>query len=338
MTVTVTAVAIAAAKTNNFSKTKSSVTASYTAFSFIKFPDYYSIGVIMKILVFGSCNIDFVYDVESIVAPGETVSANELQKHPGGKGLNQAIAIARAGGKVFFAGKIGENGLFLKKLAEKNGINTEYLKVSNCDSGHAIIQVDKNGENSIIVFAGANSQIDNRFCDDVLKDFESGDIIVLQNEISNLEYIIEKSYKKGMKIFLNPSPITNSIKNIDFNKLYCLIVNETEAKDIFGITTEDDFAKIITNKYPKLCVVMTLGKNGSMCVENGKTFFSPAIKTNVVDTTGAGDTFTGYFIHFLTQGNSSEKCLHIANTAASIAVSKKGAASSIPKFDEIDIL
>lgn len=292
----------------------------------------------MKILVFGSCNIDFVYSVDSIVSPGETVSAGELQKHPGGKGLNQAIALARAGAKVFFAGKIGENGLFLKKLAEKNGIDTDYLKVSDCDSGHAIIQVDKNGENSIIVFGGANSQIDNAFCDDVLKNFESGDIIVLQNEISNLEYIIEKSYEKGMKIFLNPSPITESVKNIDFNKLHCLIVNETEAKEIFGITNKDEFVKEITDKHPKICAVMTLGKNGSMCVENGKEFIAPAVKTNVVDTTGAGDTFTGYFIHFSTQGISPEKCLKTANTAAAIAVSKNGAASSIPKFDEIDIL
>lgn len=291
----------------------------------------------MKILVFGSCNIDFVYSVDSIVSPGKTISANELQKHSGGKGLNQAIALARAGAKVYFAGKIGENGLFLKKLAEKNGIDTNYLKVSDCDSGHAIIQVDKKGENSIIVFGGANSQIDNAFCDDVLKNFESGDIIILQNEISNLEYIIEKSYEKGMKIFLNFSPITDNIKNIDFNKLHCLIVNETEAKEIFATTNKNELSQKITDNYSKLCVVMTLGKNGSMCVENGKEFFAPAIKTNVVDTTGAGDTFTGYFIHFSTQGYTTEESLKIANTAASVAVSKSGAADSIPKFDEINI-
>lgn len=285
----------------------------------------------MKILVFGSCNIDHVYSLDHIFAPGETISADAYNVFPGGKGLNQAIATAKADCPVFFAGCIGRDGLFLRDMLDNSGVNTEYLKITDLSTGHAIIQVDRNGQNSIMIFSGSNGNITEEYIDSVLSHFSSGDIILLQNEINNLDLIISKANAMGMKIILNPSPFRDSFRKYDFDSFFCIILNETEAAQWCGST--DGFLEMIKNK--KADAVLTLGGDGCVYCHNGEIKKYPSYRTEVVDTTAAGDTFTGYFISGLYNGNSIDDTIKTASAAAAIAISKEGASSSIPSMETV---
>ena len=292
-------------------------------------------GAFMKILNFGSLNIDMVYSVENIVSPGETVSSLNMELFPGGKGLNQSIALARAGGEVYHAGLIGEDGKMLSDILAENGVNLKHLKTAPCKTGHAIIQVEESGENCILLFAGANHQVTTDFIDEVLADFSDGDILVLQNEISNLPYIVKKAANKGMKIVLNPSPFNDVINKIDLNDLYCIILNEIEAQDISG-TDVSDFENWVNKNYPDLKVMLTLGKNGCRFIEGKASVYQPIFPVKAVDTTAAGDTFTGYFVVGLCNGKPINEILVKASAASALAVSKKGAAPSIPTRKEVE--
>lgn len=181
----------------------------------------------MKILNFGSCNVDYVYSMERIVAPGETLSASKMELFPGGKGLNQSVAVAKAGAKVYHAGIIGNDGDMLFDILHKNGVDTTYINRVDAKNGHAIIQVDESGENSIFVHKGTNGMITERFVDCVIENFEKGDIILLQNEINNLEYIIDKAYQKGMRIFFNPSPFNQKLLEIPKGKVDVILDTDT---------------------------------------------------------------------------------------------------------------
>lgn len=284
----------------------------------------------MKILNFGSCNIDYVYSVKNIVRPGETIRASGLCKYPGGKGLNQSIALARAGAEVYHAGCVGRDDDILRKILNESGVNTDYLRVAEDHTGQAIIQVEDSGENSIVLYNGANFCVDKAYVDEVLGNFSEGDILVLQNEISNVPYIVKRGKEKGMKIFLNPSPFNEVISEIDLDDIYCIILNETEAES-FGFT---DFFREVKDKHPKLRVVLTLGSKGSVYTFRDECIRQTAYKVNDVDTTAAGDTFTGYFISAYADGNIQNAML-LASTAAGIAASRSGAAPSIPCMDEV---
>ncbi len=289
----------------------------------------------MKVLVFGSSNIDYVYKVSHLVKPGETISALSAECFPGGKGLNQAIAVAKSEIDVYYAGCIGAEGLFLKEVMEKAGVNTQLVKITNETSGKAIIQVDEKGENSIILFAGANHSVTKEYVDEVLAYFDKGDIILLQNEINNIEYIVEKAYDKNMQIFLNPSPMHENLKCLDLNKIQYLILNEVEAWEFCNYTEAKHVLKYFREKYKDLRVVLTLGIKGSLYFDNENEFFCPAFLVDTVDTTSAGDTFTGYFISGIKNGYSIPKILKTATAASALAVSRKGASSSIPYIHEV---
>ncbi|MBE6762384.1 MAG: ribokinase [Ruminococcaceae bacterium] len=288
----------------------------------------------MKILNFGSLNIDMVYDVEHIVTPGETISSLNMQLFPGGKGLNQSLAVRRAGGEIYHAGCIGDDGKMLSNLLLDNGVNLKHLKTIPQKTGHAVIQVEKSGENSILLFAGANHQVTTDFIDEVLSDFSKDDVLVLQNEISNLPYIVKTAAQKGMKIFLNPSPINEVINEIDFNDIYCLVLNEIEAECISKMNIAN-FKEWVNENYPNLKVMLTLGKNGCRFIDGEKITEHPIFNVDVVDTTAAGDTFTGYFVVGFCREEPIEKVLRFASAASALAVSKKGAASSIPSLSEV---
>ena len=182
--------------------------------------------IVMKILNFGSLNIDYVYSLDHIVMAGETISSKGLNIFPGGKGLNQSVALARAGAQVYHAGCVGKDGQLLIDTLSGDGVDMTYLKVVDEKSGHAIIQVSGDGENSIVLYAGANNMISCEQVDDVLSGFSAGDILVLQNEINNLEYIIDKAYEIGMQIIFNCAPIKENVVALDFSKISCVILNE----------------------------------------------------------------------------------------------------------------
>lgn len=290
----------------------------------------------MKILNFGSCNIDYVYNIDHIVVPGETEIADCINKYPGGKGLNQSIAISKSGSEVFHAACVGNDAEMLLKILSECGVNTKYIRTLDIPNGHAIIQVSEQGENSIFIYPGSNARITVDFVDSVLEQFSSGDIILLQNEMNNVKYIIDKAYEKKMTVVFNPSPFNKSIDEVDFNKISYLILNEVEARGVSGEDNPDEILKYFRNTYPQLKVVLTLGEKGCIYTDNLNTYSQPAFRTNVVDTTAAGDTFTGYFVSGIARKLNIRDILNTASCAAAIAVSRKGAAPSIPYKNEVD--
>lgn len=289
-----------------------------------------------KILNFGSLNIDKIYGLDHIVKEGETISASSYDEGMGGKGLNQSIALKRAGADPIHAGFVGEDdGDILLDYMAENEIDFLVKKVSG-KSGHAIIQVDKNAKNSIIVEAGANKNIDKSYIDQVLAEFYEGDYLLLQNEISNLQYIVDMASKKKMKIFLNPSPVDETIKTIDFNKIDSLILNETEAYELSGCENSDEIIDYFRKNYKDLNLLLTLGKDGGIYSSKDTEIKFSSFKTHAIDTTGAGDTFLGYFLASISKGADLEKSLNIASLAAGLACSKSGAANSIPSLKEVE--
>ena len=187
----------------------------------------------MKVLNFGSLNIDYVYSVEDFVKKGETISSNKLNVFSGGKGLNQSISLSKAGVNVCHAGMIGHDGTFLEKTLKQSGVDIKYLKKSeSVRTGNAIIQNNRQGDNCIILYGGANQEITKGFVDTVLREFASEDWLVLQNEINEIPYIVEQAHKKGMKIILNPSPMNKRIFEINLNYIDCFILNEIEAQEL----------------------------------------------------------------------------------------------------------
>lgn len=289
----------------------------------------------MKILNFGSINIDIFFRVEHIVRPGETISSESIEKRAGGKGLNQSVALAKVSDSVYHAGSIGTDGNFLIEEMENFGVDTSLLKKSDKLTGNAIIQVDDKGENSIVLYKGANFDNSEAYVDEVLSHFEKDDILVLQNEINCMPYIINKAYEKGLKIVLNPSPITDEIEKIDLDKIDLLLVNETEAKALAKVSDAKEAVNYFRENFPSLKVVETFGKNGSMYFDKDNLINQDSFKVDAVDTTGAGDTFTGYFVTYFYKGEKITKCLEVATKASALSVTKKGASISIPSHEAV---
>ena len=273
----------------------------------------------MKILNYGSLNIDYVYTVPHFVRPGETLAAVRRDIFPGGKGLNQTTALSRA-------------------LGTASGVDTSLLGEYDAPSGHTFIQVDASGQNSIVYYAGTNKMQTKDFIDGVLAHFSKGDFIILQNEINMLDYIIEKAHERGLVIFFNPSPFEKSILDLPLHCIDCFLVNEVEAADIAEVPvgSGNELLSAVMKKFSRASIVLTLGKHGVVYRDASGTYRHGVYDVNVVDTTAAGDTFTGYFIVCRALGMPVEKALEYASKASSIAVSRKGASPSIPTFDEVE--
>lgn len=289
----------------------------------------------MKILNFGSCNIDHVYSLDHIVTVGETETTHRFETFPGGKGLNQSIAVARAGAKVYHAGCVGCDAEMLTDILYESGVDLTYLDKTDEKNGHAVIQVSKRGENSIFLYPGSNEMVEKQYIDRVLDNFNKGDIILLQNEISNVDYIIEKAYQKQMCIILNPSPINEKLEKIDFSKLTYIVLNEVEAKEISGIENPEESLAHIKKQYPSLKILLTLGVNGCIYSDEETEVRQSSFVVDAVDTTAAGDTFTGYFVAGLSENEDYKRILTLSCAAAAISVSRKGAAPSIPDKAEV---
>ena len=283
----------------------------------------------MQVLNIGSLNIDIVYRVPHIVRPGETLSSFSVNRHAGGKGLNQSVALARAGVEVAHAGAIGQDGMFLRELLEKENVDCSGIEVlQNEPTGCAVIQVADDGENSIILLHGANFEVTPATVRKALEKMPKGSLVLLQNEISSLKECIEFAAEMNMRIFFNPSPMDKTIAALPLEAVDTFMVNENEARDL----------KMFTGKRIAGCnILTTFGARGAEYRGCGGEFIQvPAASAgNVVDTTGAGDTFTGYFIASLVQGKNPEAALKAAAAAAAVAVTRHGAAESIPYLDEL---
>lgn len=289
-----------------------------------------------KILNFGSLNIDYVYSLDHIVKEGETESSHGYQIFEGGKGLNQSVALSRAGSQVYHAGRIGKEGLFLKQALEENGVDCRFTELDDGANGHAIIQRSASGENCIILLSGANHQISKADIDRVLSEFGAEDILVCQNEISQMDYLIPAAYQRGMRIVWNPSPITDVVNRVDFNHITWLIINEIEGAQITGENDPEQILRFFKEHYPQLRVVLTLGGDGSVYQDSDVTLRQCRYTVPVQDTTAAGDTFLGYFVSQVAAGEELPAALRMASMAAALAVSKQGAMPSIPMRGEVE--
>lgn len=290
----------------------------------------------MKILVFGSLNIDKVYGVAEFPRPGETIAALSYDSFCGGKGLNQAIAAARAGGEISFAGMIGEDGAMLSQALRREGIDIRHLRQIAGASGHAVIQVAKTGQNCIMVYGAANARVDESFVDAVLEDFSAGDVLLLQNEISAIGHIIRKAHEKGMTVFFNPSPIDGQIAQYPLDMVDYFIVNEVEGAHLTGKQEPGEILTALRARFPNASFVLTLGPAGARYLGRDGTMASCGVlDVPVVDTTAAGDTFCGYFLSSVCAGHAPKTALDIAMVASNIAVTRAGAEPSIPRADEV---
>ena len=289
----------------------------------------------MKVLNIGSMNLDLVYSVDHIVQPGETEASTALDTFLGGKGLNQSMALAKAGVEVYQGGMIGEDGQPFLDACLEYGVKADYIRKVPGKSGHAVIQRDKNAQNCILLYGGANQMLTEEYVDSVLADFGAGDILLLQNEVNQMPYIVEKAYEKGMQIALNPSPFNEKLNEVDMAKISIFLMNEVEGNQITGLTDPDEIIAEMLKRFPKARIVLTLGKDGAVYADAEQKHFQPIFKVQAVDTTAAGDTFSGYFLAGLLDGMSVPDILKMSAKASSIAVTREGAVPSIPYRNEV---
>ena len=289
----------------------------------------------MKVLNIGSLNLDYVYSVDHIIQPGETESTGGRNIFLGGKGINQSMALAKAGADIYHAGLIGSDGEVFIDACKEYGVNHDYIRKIDGATGHTIIQVDKNAQNCILLYGGANQMLTENYVDEVLAGFEKGDILLLQNEVNQLPYIIEKAYEKGMQIALNPSPFNEKLNAVDMTKISIFLLNEVEGGQITGLTDPDEVLEKMREMFPHAKIVLTLGKDGAKYAEGDNVYYQPIFKVKAVDTTAAGDTFTGYFLAGLIEGMEIPEILKMSAKASSIAVTREGAVPSIPYKEEV---
>ena len=296
----------------------------------------------MKILSFGSLNIDYVYSVPHFVKKGETLSAKELNVYTGGKGLNQSIALARAGVETYQAGAIGTDGMFLLEQLKEAGVKTDLVKIlDGVRTGNAIIQNDDEGDNCIVLFGGANQAITKEQVDEAFKDFTNEDYLLIQNEINELSYIVERAKEEGMKIILNPSPMNEKIMKLPLDQIDYFILNEIEAMQILEMDKPEEIdgkyiAGLLHERFKDATIVLTLGSEGSVCISDDEYVEQSIYKVKAIDTTAAGDTYTGYFIAGILKGKTIKESMDIASKASAIAVTRQGAAPSIPVLEEVE--
>ena len=289
----------------------------------------------MKVLNIGSMNLDLVYSVDHIVQPGETEASFSMETFLGGKGLNQSMALAKAGVEVYQGGLIGEDGQPFLDACQQYGVKADYIRTIPGKSGHAVIQRDKNAQNCILLYGGANQMLTEEYVDSVLADFGKDDILLLQNEVNMMPYIVDKAFEKGMQIALNPSPFNEKLDAVDMKKISIFLLNEVEGGQVTGLTDPDEIIAKMLEMFPHAKIVLTLGKDGAIYADASQKHFHPIFQVKAVDTTAAGDTFTGYFLAGLMEGMPIPEILKMSSKASSIAVTREGAVPSIPYRSEV---
>lgn len=287
------------------------------------------------ILSYGSLNLDLVYQVPHFVQAGETLSSTSRTVHCGGKGLNQSIAVSRSGQKVHHAGLLGPEGTRLAELLSGSGVDLRYLKHTDVPQGHAVIQVQPDGQNCIFLYGGSNQAVTPQEIDEVLMQLNAGDYLLLQNEIANLTYLLRAAARRGLRVVLNASPISDELLNADLSGVDWLVVNEIECAAMAGCGDAQAGYETLKQRYPSLGILLTLGSEGSVSWKDGTEVRQCAYPVKAVDTTGAGDTFMGYFVGCLAQGMERQTAMQYASMASAISVTRPGAAASIPLMDEV---
>ena len=289
----------------------------------------------MNVVNFGSLNIDHVYAVDHFCRAGETIHTKCYTQNAGGKGLNQSIAVSRSGQKVHHAGLLGPEGTRLAELLSGSGVDLRYLKHTDVPQGHAVIQVQPDGQNCIFLYGGSNQAVTPQEIDGVLMQLNAGDYLLLQNEIANLTYLLRAAARRGLRVVLNASPISDELLNADLSGVDWLVVNEIECAAMAGCGDAQAGYETLKQRYPSLGILLTLGSEGSVSWKDGTEVRQCAYPVKAVDTTGAGDTFMGYFVGCLAQGMERQTAMQYASMASAISVTRPGAAASIPLMDEV---
>ncbi len=283
----------------------------------------------------GSINIDRVFRVPRFVQPGETLTATSCETKAGGKGLNQSLAMARAGVSVRHAGCVGSDGLWLRGMLREDGVDVSLVRQVSEPQGTAFIQVSEAGENCIVLYPGSNHSLTERQVAEILDTAGAGDYVVLQNETSCVAQILSGCAERGLRVVFNPAPYTDEVSTMDFGAVAWLVVNEIEVEGLTGTADPDAAWSQLHARWPEMGLVVTLGEQGSVAFSGDRRIVQPAFAVDAVDTTAAGDTFIGYFVAGLADGLPLATCLHQASLAASVTVTRHGAAPSIPWASEL---
>ena len=295
-----------------------------------------------NICVIGSLNMDLVVNVDTMPKPGQTIIGSNFKEVPGGKGANQAVAMARLNGNVSMIGKVGEDGFgqTLINSLKNDKVDTTYIQTSKGATGVALITVDKNAQNSIVVSPGANFEVKEDDIDNNIEAIKNSDIVVLQLEtpLDTIKYALNKAKELNKYTILNPAPAVKLddeiIKNVDL-----LTPNETELEIISGVSIESEediqkAAQIMIEKGVKELIV-TLGSKGSLYINKEKSMFKKAYKVEAVDTTAAGDSYTGALAVALSQDKNIEDAMDFASKVGALSVLKEGAQSSLPTLEDV---
>lgn len=289
----------------------------------------------MKIYCLGSLNIDYVYQVPHFVRPEETLSSETMNIFPGGKGLNQSVALGKAGASVVHGGIINRSDEFLTSVLDTAKVDISRIKTTDTPTGHAIIQVEQSGQNSILLYPGANHKFTQDYIEYVLGDAAQDDMILIQNEINCLDIVFDVAHRKKMQIALNPSPFDKKLLTLPLSQVTWWIFNEIEGRELTGKSVPAEIVSAMYEKFPDSNILLTLGDKGCLFKNAFLDLFQPAYRTTAIDTTAAGDTFTGYFLAMVAESKSLSDALKIASYAASLAVSRAGSSESIPYLKEV---
>ncbi len=290
-----------------------------------------------RIINFGSLNIDHVYQVDRVSRPGETILSKDYARFAGGKGANQSLAIARAGARVVQVGKIGQEGRWMIETMRRDGVDTSHIAVSDDPGGHAIIQVDPAGENTIVIFGGTNRQISREQIDRALQSSQADDLVLLQNEINGIREIMEKASALSLPVYFNAAPKHEEIDDYPLQLVDTFFINELEGEALTGRSEPLAIVHGMLSRYTAANVVLTLGSRGLLYGNREGIVERNAERVvEAVDTTGAGDTFIGYFMAGLSRGRDLHETLMHAGIAAALCVTRAGAADSIPFAAELD--
>jgi len=277
----------------------------------------------------GSINIDHVYRVPHFPKPGETLLSDSYIKGLGGKGANQSIAIARAGGQVAHIGAIGEDALWARDILAEAGVGVAEIAVLDSPTGHAIINVDNSRENCITLFAGANIQVSEGQISAALAAAKPGDWLLLQNEVNSGVFAAKLARAKGLKVAYVAAPFEARKVREMLPYVDLLSVNQGEAAEVCAAlgVSEDEI--------PVEKLLVTRGGEGISYRDGGHSFTQPVFPVTPADTTGAGDTFTGYFLAELDAGKAPQEALRMAAAAAAIQITRIGASAAIPLREEV---
>lgn len=286
----------------------------------------------MAIYNLGSINADYVYQVPHLPGPGETLAANQMHRGLGGKGANMSVAASRAAALVSHIGAVGTDGSWARQRLLEYGVDTRHIAVlEKVPTGHAVINVDQSGENAIVLLPGANYEITENAIGKALSESARGDTLLIQNETNNQQYAAQMGKDLAMYVAYAAAPfeaqaVADVMPLLDF-----LILNEVEAQQLEAATGQSP------EQLPVADIIITLGAKGCRWINTLKRTVQdfPAFDVEVVDTTGAGDTFTGYVLAARDRGLPMEQAIKLAMRAGALMVTRAGAADAIPDLKEV---